>query len=439
MAKIAGPIIEFADIIRSNGIECNEKLSPSNKVVKRFIRLAKQVPDKRIEGMIEYPLKEILLVAFFAVLSGAETWTEMQQFGRAREKWFRAFMKFRNGVPSHDTFRRVFSLIPSNILQALAVDFLMDNMNRIKASLGIEEKGVRLINIDGKQANGTGRKRGKNGASPNFQTLNIYDASNCICIAMEAIADKTNEIPAAQAALELIDISGAICTCDALNTQKATMAVIAGKDKKGDYVAALKKNHHLFYEEVDLYFNEEKLKEIKKSGLHFVTSIDKAHSKVERRNFYLTTDVKWFHDKSSWAKLKAFICYEKIITDTQTDETTKERRLFISSVTDVELCAEAIRGHWSVENRLHWHLDVSFGDDGDMTTDRNAYLNFSALRRMALTLCKISQSFMKCSIKSMRWLIGLEYKLELGRILGTLDETYLEQALREANSKKSIS
>jgi len=256
MAKIANPIIEFADIIKSNGLECTEKLSPSNKVVKRFIRLAKQVPDKRLQGMIEYPLKEILLVAFFAVLSGAETWTDMQGFGKAREKWFRTFMKFKNGVPSHDTFRRVFSLVPPAILQPLIVDFLMDNMNKIKASLGIEEKGIRLINIDGKQANGTGRKSGKNGAFPNLQTLNIYDASNCICIVMKDIGSKSNEIPAAQAALELIDVKGAVVTCDALNTQKATMAAIAGKGKGGDYVAALKKNHHLFYEEVDLYFSE---------------------------------------------------------------------------------------------------------------------------------------------------------------------------------------
>ena len=439
MAKIANPIIEFADIIRENGLECRDELSPSNKVVKRFIRLAKEVPDSRLQGMIEYPLKEILLIAFFAVLSGAETWTQMEQFGRARESWLKIFLKFKNGTPSHDTFRRVFSLIPPNILQQLTVDFLMDNMNRIKTSLGIVDKGVRLINIDGKQANGTGRSSSKAGAFPNLQTLNIYDASNFICIAMRDIDCKSNEIPAAQAALELIDIAGAVVTCDALNTQKATMGIIASKKKKGDYVAALKKNHHIFHEEVDLYFSDEKMKEIRKNGVNFVTSIDKAHSKVERRNFYLTDDVKWFHDKKEWAKLRAFVCYEKVLTDTATGNVTKERRLFISSVTDAELCAEAIRGHWAVENILHWHLDASFYDDADMTTDKNAYLNFSLFRRMALTLCKISQSFMKCSIKSMRWLIGLEYKSELGMILGTLDESYLEQALRSANEKKSKS
>jgi predicted transposase YbfD/YdcC len=434
MAKIAHPIIEFADIIKSNGIECSEDLTPSNKVVKRFIRIAKKVPDKRMRGMIDYPMKEILLIAFFAVLSGAETWTQIAQFGKVREPWLRGFLKYRRGTPSHDTFRRVFSLIDPTVLQTLTVNFLMDNMGRIKASLEIKDEGIRLINVDGKQARGTGRGKGKDGAKPNIQTLNVFDASNGICLSMECIPDKTNEIPAAQAALALLDVKGAVVTCDALNTQKKTMGVVA--ERKGDYVAALKKNHHLFYDEVDAYFTEEKMKSIRKEGTDFVTSIDKAHSQVERRNFYLARDVKWFADRGEWKKLKAFVCFEKTITDTESGEVTKERRLFISSVANAALCAEAIRGHWAVENILHWHLDASFGDDDDMTTDKNAYMNFSQFRRMALTLCKLAQPFMKCSIKSMRWLIGLEYKQELGKILGTLDETFLEDALRAANEKK---
>jgi predicted transposase YbfD/YdcC len=437
MSKIAHPIIEFADIIKSKGLECREELTASNKVVKRFVRLAKKVPDKRMQGMIEYPLKEILLIAFFAVMSGAETWTQMAQFGRMREEWLRQFLKFKSGVPSHDTFRRVFSLIEPGVLQQLTVDFLMDNISRIKASLDIKDNGVRLINIDGKQARGTGRKRGKDGARANFQTMNVFDASSGICLAMEHIDAKTNEIPAAQAALEMLELKGAVVTCDALNTQKDTMGVVMSR--KGGYVAALKKNHHLFYEEVDAYFTETKLNAIKEKGDCFVTSIDKAHSQVERRRFYLTTNVKWFESRDLWPGLRSFICYEKTLTDTSTGEVTKERRLFISSVNDVELCAEAIRGHWAIENILHWHLDASFGDDSDMTTDRNAYLNFSNFRRLALALCKIAQPFMKCSIKSMRWLIGLEYKNMLGSILGTLNEDYLEKALRDANKKQSNS
>jgi len=434
MAKIARPIAEFADVIKAEGIQCDGDLSASNKLVKRFIRLAKKVPDARMQGMVEYPLSEILLVAFFVVLSGAETWTQMAQFGKSREKWLRRFLKYKNGTPSHDTFRRVFSLVDPLVLQRLTVDFLMDNMGRIKASLGIEDGGMRLVCVDGKQARGTARSKGRDGALPNMQSLNVYDASNGICLSMDLIKDKTNEIPAAQEALALLDLKGAIVTCDALNTQKKTMWVVAGR--KGQYVAALKRNHHLFYDEVDAFFSEERLRAIREEGSGYVTSIDKAHSQVERRRFYLSGDVKWFEDRGGWRGLRGFVCYEKTVTDTQTGEVTKERRLFISSVTDAGLCAEAIRGHWAVENILHWHLDASFGDDGDTTTDKNAYANFSQFRRLALALCKLAQPFMKCSIKSMRWLIGLEYQSQLGAILGTLDETYLEEALRKAYEKR---
>jgi predicted transposase YbfD/YdcC len=437
MSKIANPMLEFAEKVKAYDLKSKEDLNPSNRVVKRFIRLAKQIPDVRMQGMIEYPLKEILLAAFFAVLSGADTWTQMEGYAKLREPWLKKFLKYKNGVPSHDTFRRVFSLIDPDVVQKLTVDFLMENMCRIKASLGIEDKGVRLINIDGKQSNGTGRNSSKDGAFPNLQTLNVYDASSGICIAMKNIDKKTNEIPAAQELLQTLDIKGAIVTCDALNTQKKTIGIIASAEKKGDYVCALKKNHHTFYTEVDEYFSEERLKKIKANGKNFVTSLDKAHSKIERRNFYLADNIKWFEDKAEWEKLRSFICFDKIMTDTATGEVTKERRLFISSIKDAELCAEAIRGHWSVENKLHWHLDVSFGDDDDMTTDKNAYQNFALFRKMTLTICKMAKPFMKYGVKTMRWLIGIEPKSQLGLILGTLDEAHLEEALRSANVKKS--
>jgi predicted transposase YbfD/YdcC len=434
-SKIANPLLEFAETVKAMGLVAEGDLAPSNRLVKRFIRLAKEVSDKRLAGMIEYPLKEILLVAFFAVLSGADNFSTIAIYGREQMVWMKRFLKFKNGTPSHDTFRRVFSLVDPGVLQRLTVDFLMDNMDRIKAAVGIEAKGVRLINVDGKQANSTGRNRSKSGAFPNMQELNVYDASSGICLCMKNIDKKTNEIPAAQEVLRLLDLKGAVVTCDAMNTQKETMRIIT-KEGRGDYVSALKKNHHLFYEEVNEYFTEERLKEIKKEGVNFVTSIDKSHSQVERRNYYLSGDVKWFEGRGEWEKLKAFVCHEKITTDTATGEVKTERRLYISSVKDAELCAEAIRGHWSVENKLHWHLDFSFGDDDDATTDKNAYDNLALFRRMALTLCKMAQPFLKLSIRNIRWTLAMHPEQHLGVILGTLDEGHLEEALRAANAKK---
>jgi len=434
--NIAAPLLEFAELIKEIGISADKELHPSNKVVKRFVRIAKQVPDSRMRGMIDYPLVEILLVAFFAVLSGADTWTQMAYFGKIREEWFRKFLKFKNGTCSHDTFRRVFSLLDPTVIQAVTVDFLMQNLNKIKAALNIQTNDPRLINIDGKQARGTGRSRSNAGAVANLQTLNVYDASSGICIAMKCIDHKNNEIPAAQELLPLLDLKNAIVTFDALNTQKKTIGIIASDEKKGDYVAALKENHPLFYQEVDLYFTKKKLEGIANKGICFHSTSERAHSQLEVRNYYLTTDVKWFADFDKWEKLRSFICNEKIITNLHTGELTTERRLFIASIKDVELCAKAIRGHWSVENRLHWHLDYSFGDDADTNMDKNAYQNFTAFRRMSLTLCKIAQKFVKESIRTIRWGIGLDPEAQLGMILGTLDEDFLENALREANSKK---
>jgi len=433
-SRISHFTVELTEILHEKGVLCKEELTPSNALVKRFIRIGKAVPDSRKQGMIQYPLVEILLIAFFAVLSGAETWTQMATYGKVKKEWLQRFLKFKNGIPSHDTFRRVFSLIHSDILQQLTVDFLMDNINRIKAALGITNTGVRLINVDGKQGNGTGRKRSKNGVIPNLQMLNVYDASSGICLMMKDIDCKTNEIPAAQEILPLLNLKDSVVTCDALNTQKETVRII--REQKGDYVMALKKNHQLFYDEVDQYFSEDCLRSIQEKGTYYFHTLSKAHSQGESRHYYMTTDVKWFADKKDWKDLRALVCYEKICTDPQSGISKKERYLYISSLKDVELCAEAIRGHWSVENVLHWHLDVSFGDDRDMTIDRAAYMNFTLFRRLALTLCKISQTFIKESVKTMRWMIGIETNQVLGTILGTLDETFLENALRDVNTKK---
>ena len=161
--KLAEPLLEFATIVKEKGLVANEDFNIANNVVRRFVRLAKKVPDTRLSGMVVYPLKEILLIAFFAILSGSDTFMQIADFGVVRKDWFCMFSAFENGIPSHDTFRRVFSLIEPGVLQSLAVDFLMQNMRKIKSALNLENDKPRLINVDGKQGRGTGRAKSKNG------------------------------------------------------------------------------------------------------------------------------------------------------------------------------------------------------------------------------------------------------------------------------------
>lgn len=433
MAKICKPLFEYKEIITSTGITLDD-YTPPKKTMKRFIRLLKTIDDARTQGMIDYLLFEIIAIAFLAALANASTWHEIEDFGNSKIKWLKKFLKLKNGIPSHDTFRRVFSIIDPEQLQNATVFFLIENMEKIKKSLNITD-GKRLICVDGKEQKGTGRKYGTDCEMRNLQTLHVYDASNGVCLFSKSIDEKTNEIPVAQEILKCMQLTNSIVTFDALNTQKKTIEIIV--EQKGDYVGALKGNHGTFANEVTEYFTDEIRAKIKKSDKNYYETIEKSHSQVEKRCYYLTTSINWFEDKDDWKKLRGFLCYEKIIYNTITNKETKEIRYYITSLKDVELCADAIRGHWSVENQLHWHLDYNFGEDDNTTTDKNAFNNLSLLNKLCLSLYKLVQPLMKNnSIRRIKK--GFSWSIEdsLALILNSFDEDTLSQALNNAKKSK---
>jgi len=198
-------------------------------VVYRFVHLFKTVEDPRAEGMIDYPLGEILLIAFLALLSDCSKWTEIEDFGKDNQRWLKKFLKLKNGVPSHDTYRRVFSLIDPAQLQDAITNLLLENMTALKQAMGIKKESYRHLCIDGKEERGTGRKYGTTEKVPNLQTLHIYDATNSICLVSEPISEKTNEIPVAQKFLEKMNLKGCIVTFDSLHTQVNTIRLIVGQ------------------------------------------------------------------------------------------------------------------------------------------------------------------------------------------------------------------
>ena len=434
MAKTCKALVEYKEVITTTGITINN-YEPPKKTMRRFVRLLKNIDDIRIEKMIDYPLFEIIAIAFLAVLGNASSWYEIEKFGKTKTKWLKKFLKLENGVPSHDTFRRVFSLIDPEQLQQATVFFLLENIEKIKKSLKISDNSKRIICVDGKEQKGTGRKYGTTSQVRNLQTLHVYDASNGVCLFSKSIDSKTNEIPVAQDILKTMQLKNSIVTFDAMNTQKKTIEIIV--NQKGDFVGALKANHETFSNEVSEYFSSEKLQQIKKSGKNFYKTIEKSHSQVETRRYYLTTSVNWFEDKNDWKKLKGFLCYEKNIYNTITNKESKEVRYYITSLKDVELCAEAIRGHWSVENQLHWHLDYNFGEDDNTTTDKNAFNNLSLLNKLCLSLYKLVQPLMKnASIRSIRKIFSWSTEDSLALLLNSFDENTLCQALNNAKNSK---
>lgn len=432
-SAIIKPIAVFSDTIKYAEISLPSEDIPK-KPIKRLLRLFGTVEDKRLEGKTSYPLCEMLMIAFFAVLCGAKTWTDLEEFGRIKEKWLRRFMALENGTPSHDTFRRVFALIDPEHLQKATTTFLIDNMKVIKRAFNIKTEGLRQYCVDGKEARGTGRDPGrKEDEIRNLQTLHVYDLSDAVCLVSKAIDTKTNEIPTAQEVLRTMQLKGVVVSFDAMNTQRDTVAVIARQN--GDYVGALKGNQEGFFEETESYFTSKRLQQIKDKGQTYYETKEKAHNCIETRKYYLTRNIDWFYDKEAWAKLRSFICYVKTSENIRTGKVTNEKRYYISSLADVETCADAIRGHWSVENHLHWHLDVNFDEDANMTTDRNAFQNYSLMNKLALSLTKLASRILKKSVRSTRNITGWDIDTTV-KIICAFDEDILSEALMGVVVKK---
>ena len=427
MAKINHFIAEYKDCIRTTGIKPGDN-TPPKLVIRRFLRLFKEIDDARLQGMIAYPLSEILLIAFLAILGNASKWDEIEDFGNAHKRWLKKFLKLKNGVPSHDTFRRVFSLIDPEQLQKATVSFLIENMTAIKRTLGIKDDGYRLICVDGKEETGTGRKYDTEEKIRNLQTLHVYDASNDICLFSQMIDKKTNEIPVAQDILKNMNLKGCIVTFDSLHTQKETIRIIV--ERKGDYVGGLKGNQGTLFAEADNTFSDEVRKELKKStGCYYETS-EKSHGQIEIRRYYIKKAIYCINGVVEWQNLRNFICYEKYTCNTITNIEKTEIRYYITSLNDIEVCAEAIRGHWSIENNLHWHLDFSFDEDDNSTLDKNAFNNYSLMNKIALSLCKLAKPLMKnSSIQRIRKKIGWNIEEYLSLILNNFTEEQIAEAL----------
>lgn len=427
MAKINNTILEYRECLASSGITPGSR--PPKAVLRRFVRLFRNVGDSRMDSMIDYPLVEILLITFLAVLANASTWTEIAYFGETKKRWLKKFIPLKNGVPSHDTFRRVFSLMDSDSLQEATVSFLMENMAAIRRSLGLPMDGYRLICVDGKEQRGTGRKYGTDEVVRNLQTLHVYDATHSICLCSRPIDSKTNEIPVAQEALRGLSLKGCIVTFDALHTQKETIRIIAGQ--KGDYVGGLKGNQSGLLEAVSPRFTDAKKESLKKKGTDYYETIEKSHNQVERRRYYR---LPASCGKDEWEKLKSFVCYEKYTQDIVSGRETHEIRFYISSLSDTRLIAEAIRGHWSVENKLHWHLDYSFSEDSQTTMDKQAFQNLSLINKLVLSLCKMAQPAMTGSIRSIRLRFSWELEDQLSFLLNTFDDTAIRECLESAST-----
>lgn len=426
MARKSGKIGDIQETLKDYNIRVKD--ITVNDVFIRFLsKEAAKVPDYRHPSYVKHKLQDILSICILGFLADCNEWEEIADFARQKEKWLKKYLELPNGVPSSDTIRIVAGNIDAAYFYQAVVQSLEELVNDVHTAVKGQDKEVEILSMDGKESRGSKRADSSNGNIRPLHTLNLYSSGCGFCIGQEFIKEKTNEIPAGPLLLGKMDLKGKIVTWDALNTQKETTeAVIRGK---GDYVAALKGNHPLFYKEVQEYFSVETLEVLEKTPGHYKKTVEKEHGGIVTREYYQTDETWWYEDKKKWKGLATFGMVKKEL-EKPDGKTVEERRYYISSLpVDVELFSKAARGHWGVENQLHWHLDFTFRDDYNTTAEKTCAKNMQMLKKIALAVLRIVQGMYGQSLKRIRKTIARDCEKELENILSALSADAIKAAL----------
>ena len=373
--------------------------------------------DSRHSSYDLHYMNEIVIIVFLALLSNCDEWTQIHMFAVQHEQWLHNFLKLPYGLPSISTIKRVIAMVDPKDLETICVEFIYEKTSEIERELHIENKKD-IISLDGKEINSSGRNNSINGKIDNIQAMSAYSSKYDMTLATEFIEEKTNEIPTGPKLLSRLNLENTIITFDALNTQEKTIQYIV--KNKGDYVAPVKANQGNLYEDLKAYFDSDELK--KRSN--YYSEKEKSHSQVEIRDYYLISDIEWISNKNKWRKLTSIGVVEKTISDLITGEEKQEIRYYITSLYDSELkdFAQAVRSEWEIENNLHWHLDVTFKEDRNLTSEKTAQKNLNILRKLGLNILKMAQPLYKLSLKNIRLQLCMNFEDEFYKILTLLDK-----------------
>ena len=431
MARKSGKIGDIQETLKDYNIGIKD-ITGNDIFIRCLSKEAAKVPDYRHPSYVKHKLQDILSICILGFLADCNEWEEIADFARQKEKWLKKYLELPNGVPSSDTIRVVSGNIDAAYFYQAVIQSMEALINDVHAAIKGQDNEVEILSMDGKESRGSKRTDSNNGSIRPLHTLNLYSSGCGFCIGQEFIKEKTNEIPAGSVLLRKMDLKGKVVTWDALNTQKETVeAVIRGK---GDYVAALKGNHPLFYKELQEYFSEEKLEELEKMSGHYKKTMEKEHGGIASREYYQTDEIWWYEDKKKWKGLATFGMVKKKL-EKPDGKTMEERRYYISSLpVDVELFSKAARGHWGVENQLHWHLDFTLKDDYNTTAEKTCAKNMQMLKKIALAILRIVQAMYGQSLKRIRKTIARDSEKELENILSALSADAIKAALYKASN-----
>jgi len=375
-------------------------------IIKFLKEKMKTVTDYRQKSKTSYKLWDILVCVILASFANNETWYEIHDFIVIHYSWLRQFLKLTGGIPTRQTIERVMSLVNKRELEETLTSFFISI-----TTLPTNDKDI--LNVDGRVDCGSSRhKTLYNEEVLPLNSLNVYSNNYGICLASEKIDEKTNEIPNVPIVLSRLNIKDTIVTWDALNTQVENIKTVITLG--GDYVAPIKANQGNFYNDLVLYFEEKKLEMIiaGNTDSSYHKEIEKSHSYVITYEYFQTNDISWYFDIEKWEGVKTFGLVKKTIE--KANEKSVEFRYYISSLNlDISLFSKAIRNHWSVENKLHWHLDFTFREDYNTTMNKDALFNLQLVNKFCLgVLNKVKPYYDNISLQRIRKVMAAKFEEE---------------------------
>ena len=341
--------------------------------------------DPRMDRCKLHKLCDILFITIAACLSGAEDWEEIEEYGEAKQDWLKTFLELPNGIPSHDTFNRLFAALDPVELERCFVTWVQ--------SVAEISQGE-IVSIDGKQLRGSG----EHGRKSIVHMVSAWSSANNMVLGQRKVDDKSNEITAIPALLDVLMLKGCIVTIDAMGCQKDIAEKIISKE--ADYILALKGNQEHLSDDVQEAFEHDK-------AVSSSVELDMGHGRVEKRTCHVISDTSWVCKEGEWKGLRSLVKIESERYHKSNGHSQKEIRYYISSLAaDAVKINAAIREHWAIENQLHWTLDVAFGEDKSQKRAGYAAQNFSLINKVALNVFKNEKSKKRRSMKVKRHRAG---------------------------------
>ena len=334
------------------------------------IRHFSDMPDPRMKRKRLHELSHVISLALIAVMGGATSWDDVEDTCEVFEDWLTGLLGLKNGIPSHDTFNRVFSLLDPKQMEER---FLRWTQEVVKLTEG------EVVAIDGKSLRGSG----EGGAKPLVHMVSAWASKNGMVLGQVKVNEKTNEIKEIPELLSMLILKGCIVTIDAMGCQKGIAEKI--RERGADYLLSTKGNQGRLLEQIEESFGH--------LGSEATdTKIDSGHGRVETRVCFVQSDLRCIEDAKQWPGLRTLVRIESTRFMKKTGQKTQDTRYYISSLPpDAAKINDAVREHWGVENKLHWQLDVTFGEDASLKSVKNAAQNFSLLNRIALNQLKHSE------------------------------------------------